>query len=120
MSPAESSEEWNYILDGDLGYSHVTECGLIFPLVVVLILAPISGNNVGNSNTEKSVEAIAILSTVSPWCLQLGNLIPQVLQILACAHVALLVGSAGKDWVHFYWKCGYNYKPFYSHPAAAD
>lgn len=66
MSPAESSEEWNYILDGDLGYSHVTECGLIFPLVVVLILAPISGNNVGNSNTEKSVEAIAILSTVSP------------------------------------------------------
>lgn len=76
---AESSEEWNYILDGNLGCSHVTEHWLKFPLVVVLTLAPISGNNVGSSNIEKSVEAVGILSTVSSCCLQLGDTVLQIL-----------------------------------------
>lgn len=78
-SPAESSEEWNYILDGDLGSSHVTEHWLKFPLVVACTLAPISGNNVGSFNTEKSVEAVGILSTVSSCCLQLDDMVLQIL-----------------------------------------
>lgn len=79
-NPAESSEEWNYILDGDSGYSHVAEHHwLKFPLVVALTLDPISGNNVGSSNTEKSVEAVGILSTVSSFCLQLDDTVLQIL-----------------------------------------
>lgn len=79
MNPAESSEEWNYILDGNLVCSHVTEHWLKFPLVVALALAPISGYNVGSSNTEKSAEAVGILSTVSSCCLQLDDTVLQIL-----------------------------------------
>lgn len=60
MSPAESSEEWNYILDGDLGCSHVTKHWLKFPLVVALTASPISGSSVRGSNTEKSAENVGI------------------------------------------------------------
>lgn len=79
INPAESSEEWNYILDGGLGCSHVTEYWIKFLLFFAFILAPISGNNVGGNNTEKSVEAVGILASVSSWCLQLDD---RVLQIL--------------------------------------
>lgn len=78
-NPAESSEEWNYILDGNLGCSHVAEHWLKFPLVVALTLAPISGNNVGSSNTEKPVEAVGVLSAVSSCCLQLDDTVLQIL-----------------------------------------
>ena len=77
-SPAESSEEWNYILDSNLGCSHVTEHWIKFPLVDALTLAPISGNNVGSSNTEKSAEAVGILSTVSSCCIQLDDMVLQI------------------------------------------
>lgn len=39
-NPAESSMEWNYMLDGNLGCSHITEHLLKFPLVVALNLDP--------------------------------------------------------------------------------
>lgn len=79
ISPAESSEEWNYILDGDLGCSHVTKRWLKFPLVVALTLTPISGSNVRGSNTEKSAENVGILSALSSCCLQLDDMVLQIL-----------------------------------------
>lgn len=79
MSTAESSEEWNYILHGDLGCSHVTKHWLKFPLLVALTLSPISGSNVRGSNTEKSAENIGILSTLFSCCLQLDGMVLQIL-----------------------------------------
>lgn len=79
MNPAESSEEWNYILDGGLGCSHVTKYWLKFPLVFAFTLAPISGNTVGGNSTEKSAEAVGILASVSSCCVQLNDTALQIL-----------------------------------------
>lgn len=79
MSPAESSEEWNYILGGDLGCSHVTKHWLKFPLVGALTLSPMSGSNGRGSNTQKSAENVGILSTLSSCCLQLDDMVLQIL-----------------------------------------
>lgn len=79
MNPAESSEEWNYILDGGLGCSHVTKYWLKFPLVFAFTLAPISGNTVGGNSTEKSAEAVGILASVSSCCIQLNDTALQIL-----------------------------------------
>lgn len=52
-NPAESSMEWNYMLDGNLGCSHITEHLLKFPLVVALNLDPT--NDMFGEVTQKKI-----------------------------------------------------------------
>lgn len=52
-NPAESSVEWNYMLDGNLGCSHITEHLLKFPLVVALNLDPT--NDMFGEVTQKKI-----------------------------------------------------------------
>lgn len=63
-NPAESSMEWNYTLDGNLGCSHITEHLLKFPLVVALNLDPTNDNIVWRSNTEKKYGSYLLFNQI--------------------------------------------------------